>query len=187
MTIEQHDDEWELLEVRRSGLHGFGVFALKDIEKGRYLTQYLGEIGEGAASDKRIEAIGEATGSFYHFGLEGDLVLDGFHTYNTAARVNHSCEPNCEIGWFEDHFAYPTIAGRATRCTDNQLWLVASRDIKAGEEVFFNYGTPLDDEVTPWQKCLCGSPSCVGFICAEEDWPKLRKRLPRWKREGLLT
>jgi hypothetical protein len=29
--------------------------------------------------------------------------------------------------------------------------------------------------------CHCGSDNCVGFILAEENWPKLKRKLARQK------
>ena len=53
--------------------------------------------------------------------------LDGNLPWNNARLINHSCEPNCEA-ITEDH----------------QIFIYALRDIKAGEELFFNYGFDLE-------------------------------------------
>jgi hypothetical protein len=57
---------------------------------------------------------------------------------------------------------------------DGHVWIVANRDIKAGEELTFNYGFDLED----YRKypCHCGAPACVGFIVAEEFFDHVMKR-----------
>jgi len=61
--------------------------------------------------------------------------------------LNHSCEPNL---WF-----------------DGPLRHVAMRDIAAGEELFYDYGTEnLEDDDFA---CLCNSPSCRKVI-TKDDW-----------------
>ena len=75
-----------------------------------------------------------------------------------ARFVNHSCEPNCEA-----------------ELSDGQVWIIAGRDIAAGEEVTYNYGYDLVDYRE--HPCRCGAASCVGYIVAEEFFPSLRRTL----------
>lgn len=70
--------------------------------------------------------------------------------------VNHSCNPNAGLS--------------------GQIGLVAMRDIKAGEEVCFDYAMcdtmPYDEF-----ECECGSATCRGNVSGN-DWqkPELQKR-----------
>jgi hypothetical protein len=48
------------------------------------------------------------------------------------------------------------------------------RDIRAGEELTFNYGFDLDDYRD--HPCRCGARECVGYIVAEEFFPLVRRR-----------
>ena len=63
--------------------------------------------------------------------------------------MNHSCSPNCEA-----------------QNMDGGIWIIALRDIRAGEEITFNYNYDLTDYKE--HPCRCGAPNCVGFILAEE-------------------
>ena len=48
--------------------------------------------------------------------------------------------------------------------TTRTIWIVALRDITAGEELTYNYGYELDD--APAHPCMCGAETCCGFILA---------------------
>jgi SET domain-containing protein len=69
--------------------------------------------------------------------------------------INHSCEPNC--GW------------------RGQLFLVAMKTIKEGEELTYDYAMimhPNNDSETYFEMdCLCGKDACRKKI-SEHDWEK---------------
>lgn len=70
--------------------------------------------------------------------------------------MNHACEPNCG---FRILLAPRVVAT-----------LVAIRDIRAGEELSFDYATIARDD--PWRMaCSCGSPRCRGTIGEFQDLP----------------
>lgn len=71
--------------------------------------------------------------------------------------LNHSCLPNCAIEVDED---------------EGRIWIQATRDIKAGEELAFNYCYDLTDFQD--HPCRCGAKECVGFIVAEEYFDQVR-------------
>ena len=49
----------------------------------------------------------------------------------------------------------------------------ARRKIKAGEELSYNYG--YDFDICKDHPCRCGSPKCIGYILAREQWYKIRR------------
>ena len=83
--------------------------------------------------------------------LDEEHDLDGNVSWNPARLLNHSCAPNCEA-----------------QLDDGHIWIVALRDIKAGEELTFNYGYELNDEMA--QPCTCGTEHCCGYILAQQYW-----------------
>ncbi len=91
------------------------------------------------------------------FSLDENDDLDGNVARNAARFLNHSCAPNCEA----------TLA-------DGEIWIVARRDLTAGEELTFNYGYDLVDYRE--HPCRCGAKECVGFIVAEEFFADVRKQ-----------
>ena len=127
-----------------------GGFALCKIKKGTPIIEYVGEKISKAESLVRCEA-----NNPYIFNLDDELDLDGDVGWNPAKFINHSCQPNAEAEFFGD-----------------QIWIMAIRDIKAGEEVTFNYSYDLADYKE--HPCRCGTTSCVGYMVAEEFFPKFK-------------
>jgi SET domain-containing protein len=143
----------ELVRFNHSPIHGQGVFAKIHIPGGACILEYKGEIIDKKESARRCEQ-----NNVYIFSLNDRHDIDGNVDWNPARFVNHSCSPNCEAVLEEDH-----------------IWLIASRDIKAGEELLFNYGFDVEDYRD--YPCRCGSPNCVGFIVAEEFFDHVRKQM----------
>jgi uncharacterized protein len=81
--------------------------------------------------------------------------IDGKLLSNKARYINHSCDPNCTV-----------------EITARTIWIVANRDITAGEELTYNYGYELDEEDA--HPCICGATQCCGFILAPQYWGLLR-------------
>jgi len=150
-------------EVRKSGIHGRGVFATRDIPRDTYIIEYAGDKIGMDESDRRGWAqmdLAKETGgaAVYIFTLDSEYDIDGDVPENAARLINHSCDPNCE-SWIDE----------------GRIWIAAMRDIKKGEELFFNYGFDLESyEDHP---CRCGSPNCVGYIAGAEYWPELKRKI----------
>jgi SET domain-containing protein len=145
---ERAETKW--LVFKESRIHGLGGFAKTDIVGGTRVIEYLGEKIDKQESVRRCEANNQ-----YIFALNQREDLDGNVDWNPARFINHSCAPNCEVEWDGSH-----------------LWIVAKRDIKAGEEIAFNYGYDLVDYRE--HPCACGSAQCVGYIVAEAYFEKVR-------------
>ncbi len=143
--------ETERILFRRSAIHGTGGFARTDIATGTHVIEYVGEKITKAESLARCEQNNE-----YIFALSDEQDLDGNVPWNPARFLNHSCAPNCEALLEEE-----------------RIWIVALRDIRAGEELTFNYGYDLTDYKE--HPCRCGAPNCVGFIVAEEFFSIIRR------------
>ncbi|WP_198120100.1 SET domain-containing protein [Massilia rhizosphaerae] len=146
-------------EVRKSPVHGNGVFALRPIAAGERIIEYRGErITWDEATRRAAERGGPVNHTFY-FSLADGNVIDGGRRGNDARWINHACEPNCEA--YED---------------DGRVYIHALRDIDAGEELNYNYALIYDERHTPALKrlfaCRCGTPACTGTMLA----PKKRSR-----------
>lgn len=153
-----------LYHIRNSPIHGRGLYASQDIPKDTWILQYLGEKIDKDESERRANALLEQskhTGGarVYMFILDDKWDIDGDVEYNDARLMNHSCDPNVEAQIWKG----------------KEIWFTALRDIKKGEELFFNYGFDLDS----WEDhpCCCGSERCVGYIAAEEYWPALKRKI----------
>ena len=144
--------ETGLLVFKSSPIHGLGGFAKAAIGKGTRIVEYVGERISKIESVRRCEQNDE-----YIFSLNEEQDLDGNVAWNPARFLNHSCAPNCEA-----------------ELEDGRIWIIATRDIRAGEEITFNYGYDLVDYRE--YPCRCGSPHCVGYIVAEEFFEHVLSR-----------
>ncbi|MCF7798397.1 SET domain-containing protein-lysine N-methyltransferase [Candidatus Woesearchaeota archaeon] len=124
-----------------------GAFALRDIPRGTQIIEYKGKLISKELSDKRANEH-RKQGELWIFTLNKAYDIDASRQGNDARFINHSCEPNCE----------------AVNYDDEELWIEATRDIKKGEELTYNYGFDEPDEAYP---CLCGAKGCRGWIVAE--------------------
>ena len=139
------------IQVRRSGVHGRGVFAEVAIAQGEIILEYAGEVIDWDEALRRHPRDASDPNHTFYFHLEDGRVIDGGVGGNSARWINHACEPNCES---EEQ------AGR--------IFIRAQRDIAAGEELSFDYRLVIDGRHTPKLKkayaCHCGSPKCRGTM-----------------------
>lgn len=150
--------ENEIYEVRPSHIHGTGIFTRANIAAETRVIEYLGERVSKDESLRRRQ-----DGNFFVFIVTEEFDIDGAVDWNLARFINHSCAPNCEA-----------------RQEDEHIWIIALRDIQAGEELTFNYGYDLQDyEDHP---CACGAPNCVGYMVAQEHFEDVRRKERRGRR-----
>lgn len=136
------------IQVRQSGVHGKGVFALQAIAAGERIIEYKGEIIAWPEALRRHPHDPSDPNHTFYFSLDdGTHVIDANVGGNAARWINHACDPNCE----SDE-------------TDGRVFIQALRDLQPGEELFYDYGLVIDERYTPKLKkeyeCRCGSPNC---------------------------
>ena len=150
--------------VKKSKVHGSGVFAKTDIKKNVKIIQYIGEKVSKSEGDKRSEdrikryLNSKKTGSVYIFELNSKYDIDGSPLYNKARYINHSCRPNCEV-----------------EIKNGKIWIKSIKNIKKDDELSYDYGYDFDPEDFMDHLCKCKSKNCVGYIVSKDDWPKLKK------------
>jgi SET domain-containing protein len=146
--------------VRRSGIHGRGLFAAQAVRTGERVAEYTGKIRNAEDGGAEMAANHVQAGPVHLFELAEGVYVDGDAPGNAARFANHSCAPNCEM-----------VEERG------RLWLVARRAVAAGEELTFDYGFRLREFLG--HRCRCGAPGCAGFIVnARERW-RARRLLGR--------
>ena len=142
--------------VRRSGVHGKGVFAARRIAAGEQVMEYKGERISWKEALRRHPHNPDEPNHTFYFALESGKVIDGKHGGNSSRWINHSCAPNCEA---------EEIEGR--------VFIQTLRAIKAGEELFYDYGLVIDGRHTKKLKreyeCRCGASSCRRTMLAPRD------------------
>ena len=132
------------LAVGLSFIEGWGVYACEVLPGGSVLLEYRGKrvlLGESGGVP---EAINPRTLAY----LEPGVGVDGDHPENEARWVNHSCEPNAQL-----------------QESEGRLWVIAGREIRAGEEVVLNYGYTVEEALQ--YPCRCGAARCPGYPVGE--------------------
>lgn len=134
----------------RESSKGIGTFAVGPFRKGDVLAVFGGDVMTRdeleAAPPDRKMNCVQITADLY---LTPNPVGPGDH-------INHSCDPNA--GFM------------------GQIVLVAMQDIRAGEEVCYDYAMTDTSDYDQFA-CLCGTSLCRGFVTGN-DWklPELRQR-----------
>ena len=143
---------------RRSKIHGNGVFATADIRKGEEIIEYKGKLVTHEFAD---EAYGgyDDTGHTFLFILNDAWVVDANQNGNIARWINHACVPNAEAVIHEHKGGDPR---------KDRVVIEATRDIRKGEEITYDYGIEVEEKPTRAElklwSCLCGTPTCRGSL-----------------------
>lgn len=111
------------IKRKRSKLHGHGVFADETINKNRRIIDYAGELIDNRQSEQREDRY-LAKGCIWVFRVNSRWSRDATVGGNLARFINHSCRPNCYI-----------------HVIDRTIWVRASRRIRKGEELTYDYNT----------------------------------------------
>ena len=126
------------LEIKRSRIHRFGVFAMQEIPARRRVIEYTGARISRREISRRLE--GEFT---YIFLLNSYWGIDGADNGSGAEIINHSCEPNLV----------------AHIIKNRRIYYVSLRPIQVGEELTVDYSFDPDEDP---HACQCGATNCRG-------------------------
>jgi len=168
MTKHDFDRMEKLYYLKKSKVHGTGIFAARDIKKGEKMIEYIGE-KITAEEGKRREKISmekakqnNSSGAIYTFELDDKYYIDGNIPGNDAKYMNHSCNGNCE-----------------SDIVNEKIWVYAKRDITKDEELAYDYGFTAEEALE--HPCMCGSEGCIGYIVDSDEKEKLKKILEERK------
>ena len=137
------------VEVRQSGVHGHGVFAVRALRARQKIGTYT---GRRYAPDQEHESWDQQL--TYLFGLSDGSMIDGAQGGNATRHINHSCEPNVEAIEDRDDAGHLVIVIRAMR------------RIQPSEELFLDYALDVGGEDPAEYPCRCGSTRCRGTLLA---------------------
>lgn len=140
-----------ILKIKKTK-KGSGVFTSKEINKDTLLAIFGGYV----MTLKEEKKLPLSVGDFSH-QIHDEFVLGikDLKEIDIAVMFNHSCSPNAGF--------------------NGQIFLVAMKKIKKGEEITFDYAMVLHRAkgVQPYKlKCLCGTKNCRKII-TDNDWKKL--------------
>lgn len=154
--------EMPLVEVRRSPIHGSGVFARRRIARGTRIIEYVGERVSHAEADRRYADRDLTDNHTFLFIVDNRIVIDAGVGGNAARFINHSCEPNCE-----------------TVIEERRVFIYALRAIKPGDELAYDYLIQREKDDPPGIeeifRCRCGAPKCRGTMLAPPKMPRRRR------------
>jgi hypothetical protein len=148
--IEQGSTELPhlFLEIRSSSIAGWGSYARRTIADGKLVTIFTGEIIDRKEWDRRYALnILRSADDDLPLGNYRYMILDGSSLF-----INHSCDPNCGVR--------------------KESELIALREIKAGEEITFDYSSTVGFHSKWEMECKCGSSKCRGAIGSALSIPK---------------
>ena len=111
------------IDRRRSPISGWGVYAAQPIEEDAYIVEYKGQLISQPEAWRREQRYLPRQ-RIWIFEIDDRWARDAAFGGNVARYVNHSCRPNC----------YIDIEGR-------HIWIKASRRIRRGEELVYDYNT----------------------------------------------
>ena len=133
------------LRVVRSPIDGYGVMATQDFATDDVIAEV-----EGVAWRD-----GDGIDDKYSLWIADGMYFD---MMDQTRWINHSCDPNAglETGIDENGEVFAKV--------------VAMRDIKAGEELSYDYAFPAHLA----EPCRCGSPKCRGMIIDEDELPAVK-------------
>ena len=150
--------------VRRSRIHGRGVFATRTIRKGSDIIEYRGRRISMDEADNLPDSDPDNPFHTFLFELNDGRVIDAGVRGNAARWINHSCQPNCVP--YEDD--------------DGRVFIEAKRTIRAGEELSYDYRLNVPGRRTAKMladyACRCGAPRCRGSMLDPGKKPKAKKR-----------
>ena len=108
---------------RRSRISGWGVYAGQAIAEDAKIVEYKGELVPQAEAWRR-ELRYLPRHRIWIFNINTRWARDAAFGGNVARYINHACHPNC----------YVDIEG-------HHIWIRASRAIRKGEELTYDYNT----------------------------------------------
>lgn len=147
--------EWrKVLSVRQTPA-GKGLFARKLFRKRQTIGHMMGTLIEGDDYDPD-----------YVVDMGDHGVLDP----NAPFRyLNHSCEPNCQL-----------LEWEMTRNRAPQIWVHAIKTVRPSDQLTIDYGWPADSAI----RCLCGAPTCRGWVVDQSELAKVKRRMARRSRKS---
>lgn len=130
---------------------GHTVVAIEPVAKGELIVVWSGTLVDGHVLSNLPARVKR-----HSLQVEEDHYLVSLTDCEPADYVNHSCSPNAGLS--------------------GQIALVAMREIRAGEEVTYDYAMSDGSSYDEFE-CRCGSVQCRGHVSGE-DW----KRPELWQR-----
>jgi len=160
----------ELIEVRRSDVHGLACSRQSAFRKALASSSNVGERVSHDEADRRYEEKEANDSHTFLFIVDSKTVIDAGVDGNDARFFNHSCDPNCES----------TVEKR-------RVYIEALRDIEPGAELTYDYQIQREDDdpdnIDEVFACRCGFARCRGTMLCPLNARRASNRRRRPKRQ----
>lgn len=114
---------------------GKGLFTTKPIKKGSKIIEYRGEIIDWKEYCKRVKEDKDG----YLAYINKNKCIDAYNTSQYKARYANDAEGLIRVKHLKNNAEYQII--------DDKVYIVATRSIKAGEEIFVSYSKEYWDAI----------------------------------------
>ncbi|XP_021817352.1 uncharacterized protein LOC110759580 isoform X1 [Prunus avium] len=145
--------EYAKTKLFRTEGRGWGLLANENIKAGQFIIEYCGEVISWKEAKQRSQAY-EIQGlrDAFIISLNASESIDATEKGSLARFINHSCKPNCETRKWN-------VLGEI------RVGIFAKQDILDGTELAYDYNFEWYGGAKV--RCLCGAPSCSGFLGAK--------------------
>lgn len=126
------DHHFKIVKVKR-GLEGMGLFAGENIKKGEMIIEYIGNI-------ITTKEANELATNQYLFEINSRKTIDGSPKWNIARYCNHACDE---------------ASNAESDIVKGRVFVKATKDIKEGEEIYYDYGEEFIKEHIDPHGCRC--------------------------------
>ena len=148
-----NQSEHERVSFCKSGIHGWGLMAKRDLKAGSMVIEYRGETVREIIANRREHQYNITKHDCFLLKMDEDHVTDSTFKGNQSRFTNHSCCPNMYSIIVEANGALHTV-------------FHARVNISAGEELTYDYRMESEETTMP---CTCGAPACRGTIDINGD------------------
>lgn len=135
-------EDFDIKDSLQEGV-GKGLFAKSDIKKGTFILEYAGIPMPTKEADEHAGR--------YLFEVDERITINGEPEWNTARYINHSCDPNVEA-----------------EIEDGHIMIYAIKPIRAGAELYIDYGDEYFDEFIRPVGCRCHTSKCRSKVALKQ-------------------
>ncbi|GKY98922.1 hypothetical protein MPSEU_000848000 [Mayamaea pseudoterrestris] len=145
----------EIVSVRKSKIHGVGLFADKAYETGEIVCEIVGEYCNALLAEAKQKKNLHFGQQCFQFRIEKNYVLDATRKGRISRFINHSCTPNCIT---------KVVHGMEPGVHKTRVFVMARTSIAMGDEITYDYRLPVERDLSKRIPCRCQSATCRGFI-----------------------